>query len=107
MWLGTGVIGRTTLQRKLPHLINGFTGFFFNAMRLFSPTPQLSRLHPLLYLSMTGPQGTRDLEVDTRLGEAPCPVPGTSGIRDAPLEGLWGLWGEGRSCSQMEGVQEY
>lgn len=84
-----------------------FYWVFFNAMRWFSPTPQLSRLHPLLCLSMTGPQGTRDLEVDTRLGEAPCPVPGTSGIRDAPLEGLWGLWGEGRSCSQMEGVQEY
>ena len=28
MWLGMGVIGRTTLQRKLPHLINGFVGFF-------------------------------------------------------------------------------
>lgn len=56
---------------------------------------------------MTGPQGTRDLEVDTRLGEAPCPVPGASGTRDAPLEGLWGVWGEGRSCSQVEGVQEH
>lgn len=78
-----------------------------DATRWFSPAPQLSGLHSHLSPRMTGPQGTRDLEVDTRLGEAPCPVPGASGTRDAPLEGLWGVWGEGRSCSQVEGVQEH
>lgn len=78
-----------------------------DATRWFSPAPQLPRLHSHLSPRMTGPQETRDLEVGTRLGEAPCPVPGASGTRDAPLECLWGLWGEGRSCLPVEGVQEH